>query len=340
MEQRKKHLIFVDWMKVIGMYAIILGHFTPPILKYLTYSFSVQLFFFISGFLFHVEKNNKVFWRKNIRLLVIPYFIWGIIRLITYNIKENNVQTLYHSFAGLMLGCNNFMGARGCGELWFIATLFWLKVFAQHVALPIKRLIEFTAASLILATVYRHLICSTTIEYNGIGSLDSFVAFPFFALGMISSMFRDKIISLVDKMKLRAKELLLCTVAAFVILALVSQTNGVVLMVYGQYGNNLLFYLLLGVMGIFSVFMFSILLSRLSNLSECAKTINIGSIVILGLHTLFVNKAKVMLECIEISSFVYEISLVITSFIILVLFIPLTKVANRFIPVSLGKRKI
>lgn len=30
MEQRKKHLIFVDWMKVIGMYAIILGHFTPP----------------------------------------------------------------------------------------------------------------------------------------------------------------------------------------------------------------------------------------------------------------------------------------------------------------------
>lgn len=29
MEQRKKHLIFVDWMKVIGMYAIILGHFTP-----------------------------------------------------------------------------------------------------------------------------------------------------------------------------------------------------------------------------------------------------------------------------------------------------------------------
>ena len=33
MEQRKKHLIFVDWMKVIGMYAIILGHFTPPHFK-------------------------------------------------------------------------------------------------------------------------------------------------------------------------------------------------------------------------------------------------------------------------------------------------------------------
>lgn len=26
MTQGRKHLVFVDWMKVIGMYAIILGH--------------------------------------------------------------------------------------------------------------------------------------------------------------------------------------------------------------------------------------------------------------------------------------------------------------------------
>lgn len=30
MYKQKKHLVFVDWMKVIGMYAIILGHFAPP----------------------------------------------------------------------------------------------------------------------------------------------------------------------------------------------------------------------------------------------------------------------------------------------------------------------
>lgn len=340
MEQRKKHLIFVDWMKVIGMYAIILGHFTPPILKYLTYSFSVQLFFFISGFLFHVEKDGKVFWKKNIRLLVVPYFIWGIVRLITYNIKEHNVLTLCDSFAGLMLGCNNFIGVRGCGELWFIVSLFYLKVFAQYVTLPLKRVIAFIAASLIFAAIYLDVIRGTAFEFNGIGIFDSFVAFPFFALGLITSMSRDNVFSLAGKMKLHTKELLLCTVAAFIILALVARTNGVVLMVYGQYGYNLLLYILFGVMGIFAVFMFSVLLSRLSNLSEFAKTINVGSIMILGLHTLFVNKAKAMLEYIEISGFVYEISLVITSFIILVLFIPLTKVANRFVPVSLGRRKI
>ena len=30
MYKQKKHFVFVDWMKVIGMYAIILGHFAPP----------------------------------------------------------------------------------------------------------------------------------------------------------------------------------------------------------------------------------------------------------------------------------------------------------------------
>ena len=76
MYKQKKHFVFVDWMKVIGMYAIILGHFAPPILQYITYSFSVQLFFFISGFLFHKENDNRVFWEKNLRLLIIPYLIW------------------------------------------------------------------------------------------------------------------------------------------------------------------------------------------------------------------------------------------------------------------------
>lgn len=313
---------------------------SPPILKYLTYSFSVQLFFFISGFLFHVEKDGKVFWKKNIRLLVVPYFIWGIVRLITYNIKEHNVLTLCDSFAGLMLGCNNFMGARGCGELWFIVTLFYLKVFAQYVTLPLKRMLAFMAASLILAAIYLHVIRGTVFEFNGIGIFDFFVAFPFFAFGMIASKFQDNVFSLAERIKLHKIELLLSTGAIFVLLTFVSRTNGVVLMVYGQYGNNPLLYISFGIIGIIGVFMFSILLSELANFSKYAKTINVGSVMILGLHTLFVNKTKAILEYIGTNCFAYEISLVITSFIILVLFIPLTKVANRFIPFSLGKRKI
>ena len=309
-------------------------------MKYLTYSFSVQLFFFISGFLFHVEKDNKVFWKKNIRLLVVPYFIWGVVRLITYNIKEHNVQTLYHSFAGLMLGCNNFMGARGCGELWFVVTLLYLKVFAQYVALPPKRMIAFMAGSFVFAVIYQHLIYSTAIEFNGVGCFDSFVAFPFFALGMIASNFQDKVFSLVERMKGHTLELVSSTVAVFVVLTFISRTNGVVLMVYGQYGCNLLLYILFGVVGVIGVFMFSILLSRFSSFSEYAKTINVGSVMVLGLHTLLVNKAKLVLDSLWNNGFVYEVSLVVASFIILLLFIPLTTIVNKFIPISLGKRKI
>ena len=41
---------FIDWMKTIGMYCIILGHFLSIGHKYI-YVFSVPLFFVISGFL-------------------------------------------------------------------------------------------------------------------------------------------------------------------------------------------------------------------------------------------------------------------------------------------------
>ena len=51
MKVEVKRLNWVDWMKVLGMYVIILGHTFPEGLCAFIYSFSVPLFFFISGFL-------------------------------------------------------------------------------------------------------------------------------------------------------------------------------------------------------------------------------------------------------------------------------------------------
>ena len=44
-------LNWLDWMKVIGMYLIVYGHFSSYGHKFI-YTFSVPLFFMISGFLF------------------------------------------------------------------------------------------------------------------------------------------------------------------------------------------------------------------------------------------------------------------------------------------------
>lgn len=311
----------------------------PPILRFITYSFSVQLFFFISGFLFHRENEDKIFWSKNLKLLVIPYFIWGIIRLITYNIKEHDLQTLWHSFIGLALGCNNLLGARGCGELWFVVTLLCLKAFSQYVRLNNKRIWIYVGASLILAVIYRNVIHSTAIEFNGIGVFDIFVAFPFFAIGIFVSKFKGMIGSWAEYFNRHSMTLFLTTITTFLLLVICAPINGVVFMVYGQYGNNLLVFFLLGCIGIFAIFMISLFLSKLSSAAKYANTINVGSIMILGLHTLFVNKIKILLENFAGDNMLlYEMSLVLASFMILLAFVPLIKITNKYFPIAIGKR--
>lgn len=53
------YLPWIDWMKTIGIYLIVLGHFGADYSVYL-YVFSVQLFFWISGFLVSPEIGGGV----------------------------------------------------------------------------------------------------------------------------------------------------------------------------------------------------------------------------------------------------------------------------------------
>lgn len=47
----KVRYYWIDWMKVIGMFLIIWGHFFPKFSNVIIYSFNVPLFFCISGYL-------------------------------------------------------------------------------------------------------------------------------------------------------------------------------------------------------------------------------------------------------------------------------------------------
>lgn len=53
----QERLLFIDWMKALGMLFIIIGHFSPPYLQIITYSFSVQFFSLYRAFS-SVEKKT------------------------------------------------------------------------------------------------------------------------------------------------------------------------------------------------------------------------------------------------------------------------------------------
>lgn len=65
----KERLNYIDYMKTSGIYLIVLGHMFPCPGTNFIYSFSVPLFFFISGFLFYQSDSFNTFLRKKFLFL-------------------------------------------------------------------------------------------------------------------------------------------------------------------------------------------------------------------------------------------------------------------------------
>lgn len=79
-----KRIQWVDWAKSTGIFLVVLVHtHCEPTLTYLLKAFLMPLFFFISGFLFSMERNPQWgrFALKRFRQLMIPY-LW--INLVAY----------------------------------------------------------------------------------------------------------------------------------------------------------------------------------------------------------------------------------------------------------------
>lgn len=125
-----KRLNWIDWMKAIGMYLIVLGHLTAIGYEYI-YVFSVPLFFLISGFLCHKETNAKIFWKKLVYNLMIPMIILGIAMFVMVSASQLlkgtfDIHDLYSFPVRFAIGCSWTLGS-----LWFVYTLVVLKVIYQ-----------------------------------------------------------------------------------------------------------------------------------------------------------------------------------------------------------------
>lgn len=337
----KQHLLFVDWMKTLGMWAIVLGHFFPPFLQYFTYSFSVQLFFFVSGFLFHYEKSFKLFFRKIFFTLLIPYLIWGIFVNLPFYLKVQSFTILSHSFEALLLGFHNFKGAPGCGGLWFIMTLFWIKLLVQALGKIKYGAFLLLLFSLPMAVMYRSAIVETSMEYLGMSIGNIFVSYPFFVLGFYISYYKQQIVSFSEKIKQNiGGTLTICSLGGVILIFLLAPSNGVVYMIYGGYGKYFSLYLLNGMAGIVVVFLCSLLLEK-TRWTQYTRYINVGSIMVLATHMFLVSRLNpLLINILGDYEFAYELSTVAMSVLILALFIPAIKLVQRYFSIALGGRRL
>lgn len=182
-----KRLMWIDWMKVIGMYCIVWGHFFSIGHKYL-YIFNVPLFFIVSGFLSKKEANCRAFWNKILNNFFIPLFIISSINFFIHIIAAflHGTLSLHEicSFPFLVLIGQWYQ----LGGMWFVYTLIVLKIILQF--LPIKKSILFCIflflfGLLIYLKNYNYYLFGIDFAVHPNSILNICTAFPFFVIGYL-----------------------------------------------------------------------------------------------------------------------------------------------------------
>lgn len=135
LNQAPKRLDFVDVCKAFGIIVVVVGHlYTIPSALYTALiSFSMPVFFVISGFVYNKEKNKNMgflkYLKRKIKQYLIPYYILGFANLgidILINVFWKNIgvskEYLIANIKGILLFTEPLPN---CVTLWFLICLFF-----------------------------------------------------------------------------------------------------------------------------------------------------------------------------------------------------------------------
>lgn len=303
-------IIWIDWMKVIGMYFIILGHFFPFGYTFI-YVFNVPVFFIISGYLCQIEKSHLIFFRKILQRYIIPLMFISFAMFIWNWTKWEDNMKYTHSLYFLY---STLMGSQKClGTGWFIYTLIIIRIIFQFSpSTNISHISQFFIFSLISIFLQYHNIH----YFNAI--LNVSTAYPLFIIGHLLS--RQKgIINNFHNIRL----LLLSFVALFSIY-ICGKLNGDVWMYNNDYGKSYILFIGGALSGLTLLYVLSIMMER--RFTGIIQTLSIGNIVTLGFHPIIVAAIEPQNDYL-----VY-----IISFVILISFYPVIQLARKYCPLLIG----
>ena len=174
---------FIDILKSLGVLLVVIGHipFTCMPLLTVVFSFHMPLFFICSGYLYKDSPLDKAFFKKNIYQLVvvmIPYFLINRV----FNIVQDALYypdrlTIENEF--LSPFCSFLLGESSIGWMWFLWTLFWMRLLYCIVCRYVSNPYLLLAISVFSGIIWYHSGCRFNLY-----QLSAFLfCMPFFCLG-------------------------------------------------------------------------------------------------------------------------------------------------------------
>lgn len=337
----KRREIWADNAKFIGITLMLIGHnsLTSNEAFNFIYTFHMPLFFILSGYFASGKRESFIpYLKKNIRSLLVPYFMFCLIVLpLTYFHLWNNRD---------MLGCNSLndfliMPILGiffvkttaisyfAGPTWFFVALFIVKMLFFLCKQFYTSKYSLISVSIVCVTLFL-LIQSLGIQL--LFRLDSaLLCFPFYVIGFAMKHFNDGVIF--KKKSHWSAGILSCVL--FVLTYYISINNGHVEISGAGYGSSLLLMYIGAILGSLGVIVASRIISR----NEYILTIGGGTAVILGLHgNIQAMMKQIVAYWLGITTYsLWTAMLMVT--LLLSMHIPIIYFINKRYPFLIGKHK-
>ena len=190
---------WIDWAKCIAITMVVFGHIPEPKGSFLPFyicTFHIPLFFFVSGYLTKTRINTKEEFSKCFHSLIIPYILynfifypyWAIRLYIDQGVKFSVFDYIIKPIIGLFsLQINSPISSSVNGAMWFIAVLIIMR-FTIHLCIHTTKplLYMMTIALLFIGlyviSIHQKLSFPTTIE-------GLFKCMPLYLLGYITKQY-------------------------------------------------------------------------------------------------------------------------------------------------------
>ena len=316
---QRERMVWLDWMKVLAILSIIWGHFFSAGYEYL-YVFSVQTFCVISGFLYKKSPDWKTCLRKCFWQLFVPTVLLSIIMQMEAYLRCAAMGTTYDVswpwfFQWLLLG------HRWCmGPCWYFYTLIVMRLIMQ--ALPERK---WAYALLFVALSAGAIVLHQQGVEVSNANVNVLVCMPFFLIGV----FLKPIKQMLNYMHNYLYEAFLLLVA-MALVVLCGKQNDCVWMYLCGYGSSFPFFIIGGVAGPLMLYVLSLWLSRLPY-RQMVQTLSKGSIFIIGVHIIIVRRLTELPDRLWVEDLLFSV-------FILLMFVPLIRLAELYFPLLLGRR--
>lgn len=253
-------------------------------------------------------------------MLIISALNFLYVSAISFKVGSFEFKSVGYFVIHTLLGFHS-----GVGTCWFVYTLILLKAIFQYCP---KRILFYLGVipALIAAYVYNYFECFHFCSYfkasNSIVNVCT--AFPFYAIGVYLRDQKAYLDSLNSKVWLS-----LCFFIGISAVYACGHFNNYVWMYICGYGGNFFWFLIGGVAGSCCVFIMSKLLGHTP---IATIIVSKGTILILGFHMYVIDFFR--------SFFYVSIADFAFAALIIVFFVPIIMVAEKYFPLLLGKYRI